>query len=73
MLIRAAAIWEPPILRPTIFFALLPGSEVLETEGFGRGRRSIFDFGFDSALGFDAAGSAASHCFAERLNEKSRL
>ena len=65
LLIRAAAICEPPILRPTIFFELLPGSDAFESEGFGRGSRRIF--------GFDGAGSASSHSFEERLNEKSRL
>ena len=73
----AAAICEPPILSPTIFFELVPGSPGSAVRGrdgrasFGSenlGAAIAFDFGFGSE-----AGSAASHSFGPRLSEKSRL
>ena len=62
--LRAADLEADDLLR-----AAAGNARPWTSEGFGRGRRRSFDFGF----GLESAGSAASHCLAERLNEKSRL
>ena len=71
LLTRAAAICEPPILSPTIFFALPPPRERAAEDGAAgieSASGSSFGFGFGSE-----AGSAASHSFGPRLSESSPL
>ena len=77
LLTRAAAICEPPILSPTSFFELMPGSDGSDGAGGAPEARSFgieIDSDLDFVFGFGSdAGSAASHSLAPRLSENSRL